>query len=49
MEPIENFKGDDDASMVANNTSAFNCRFITGKTGVYSNHSWGRAIDINPV
>jgi len=31
------------------NTSAFNCRDTTGRPGVFSNHSWGRAIDINPL
>ena len=30
MERIENYGGDDDASMAADNTSAFNCREITG-------------------
>jgi hypothetical protein len=49
MEPVENFDGDDDRSMAANNTSAFNCRDITGQPGRFSNHSWGRAIDINPL
>jgi hypothetical protein len=49
MEPIEDYGGDDDASMAANNTSAFNCRDATGKPGIFSNHSWGRAIDINPL
>src|SRR3954468_20817458 len=29
--PIEEFGGDDDASMAANNTSAFNCRDVTGQ------------------
>jgi hypothetical protein len=47
--PIEDYGGDDDASMAANNTSAFNCRDTTGRPGVFSNHSWGRAIDINPL
>ena len=47
--PIEEFDGDDNASMAANNTSAFNCRDVTGKPGTFSNHSWGRAIDINPL
>ena len=47
--PIEDFGGDDDASMAANNTSAFNCRDVTGQPGTFSNHSWGRAIDINPL
>jgi len=49
MVPIEDYGGNDDASMADNNTSAFNCRDATGKPGVFSNHSWGRAIDINPL
>lgn len=49
MEPVENFGGNDERSMEANNTSAFNCRDITGQKGKFSNHSWGRAIDINPL
>lgn len=38
---------DDDLSMAANNTSAFNYRAVTGG-GRLSNHAYGRAIDINP-
>lgn len=34
-------------SMEADNTSAFNYRYIT-HTRNLSNHSWGRAIDLNP-
>ncbi len=49
MEPVDVFSGNDDLSMEANNTSAFNCRDTTGHPGVFSNHSWGRAIDINPL
>jgi D-alanyl-D-alanine carboxypeptidase len=49
MVPIEDYGGNDEASMAANNTSAFNCRDATGSRGLYSNHSWGRAIDINPL
>jgi D-alanyl-D-alanine carboxypeptidase len=49
MEPIDTFDGNDDRSMAADNTSAFNCRDITGQPGKFSNHSWGRAIDINPL
>lgn len=49
MEPVENFGGDDNRSMEANNTSSFNCRDVTGRPGKFSNHSWGRAIDINPL
>lgn len=48
MELIETYGGSDDASMAADNTSAFNCRAITGGTR-YSVHSYGRAIDINTV
>jgi D-alanyl-D-alanine carboxypeptidase/Putative peptidoglycan binding domain len=48
MERIERFGGDDDESMAADNTSAFNCRPITGG-GALSVHAWGKAIDINPV
>lgn len=49
MEPVEDFGGDDNRSMEANNTSSFNCRDVTGRPGKFSNHSWGRAIDINPL
>ncbi|MFN7662596.1 MAG: M15 family metallopeptidase [Alphaproteobacteria bacterium] len=46
--PIDVYKGDDDASMADNNSSAFNYRPIAGKT-ILSIHSYGLAIDINPV
>jgi len=39
---------DDNLSMEANNTSAFNYRQITGSRKL-SRHSYGAAIDINPV
>jgi len=48
MEPISVFDADDDTSMAANNTSAFNCRPVAG-TNRWSEHSYGRAIDINPL
>ena len=48
MEPIEKYKGSDFDSIEANNTSAFNCRKATG-SGRWSNHAYGRAIDINPI
>jgi D-alanyl-D-alanine carboxypeptidase len=47
MELVDKYRGDDDASMAANNTSAFNCRFVAG-TKVLSAHALGIAIDINP-
>ena len=49
MELIEEYDASDDASMEADNTSAFNCRPITGTTDRFSIHSYGKAIDINPV
>ena len=39
---------DDDLSMIANNTSGFNYRLVSGGTSL-SNHATGRAVDINPV
>jgi hypothetical protein len=48
MEPVDVFDGDDDASMAANNTSAFNCRPVTGGSR-WSDHSYGLAIDVNPL
>ena len=48
MLPITVFGGDDDASMRANNSSAFNCRLIAG-TDRWSQHAYGGAIDINPL
>ncbi|PYE53832.1 M15 family metallopeptidase [Deinococcus yavapaiensis] len=49
MKLVDVYDGNDDKSMEANNTSAFNCRAVTGRPGVWSEHSYGRAIDINPV
>jgi D-alanyl-D-alanine carboxypeptidase len=48
MEPVSVYGGSDDASMAANNTSAFNCRAVTGGTA-WSEHSFGWAVDVNPV
>jgi hypothetical protein len=48
MELVDVYGGDDDQSTRANNTSAFNCRPITGG-GRWSEHAYGAAIDINPV
>lgn len=39
---------DDELSMKANNTSAFNWRLTTSRYHL-SNHAYGRAVDINPV
>lgn len=47
MQPVSRFGGDDARSMAANNSSAFNRRAVTGGT-TWSEHSYGRAIDLNP-
>ncbi len=47
MKRVDAFEGNDNQSMVANNTSAFNCRRISG-TQRWSQHAYGGAIDINP-
>lgn len=46
--PIDRYGSDDQASMRANNTSGFNCRYVTGTTR-WSEHSYGRAVDVNPL
>ena len=46
--PAVNFNWDDDASMNDNNTVAFNYRKVKGSK-VLSAHSYGMAIDINPL
>ena len=48
MVPIERFGGSDFDSIEADNTSAFNCRYVDG-TKRWSNHAYGKAIDINPI
>jgi hypothetical protein len=48
MDLVDEYGGDDDLSMAADNTSAFNCRRVTGGTA-WSEHAYGWAIDINPV
>ena len=48
LRPVSAYGGSDDASMKADNTSAFNCRFVGG-TSRWSMHAYGEAIDVNPV
>jgi hypothetical protein len=48
MRLVDHYRADDDRSMAANNTSAFNCRPVAG-TSRWSEHAYGRAIDVNPV
>jgi D-alanyl-D-alanine carboxypeptidase-like protein len=48
MRVVDDFGGDDERSMVADNTSAFNCRLVPG-TSVWAQHAYGLAVDINPL
>lgn len=48
MRPVDEFDGSDDKSTTADNTAAFNCRQAVGGSG-WSQHSYGHAIDIDPV
>ncbi len=45
---VDRYGADDRVSMRHDNTSAFNCRYVAGTT-TWSQHAYGRAIDINPV
>ncbi len=45
---VDDYAASDEASMAADNSSAFNFRLIAG-TQLLSQHALGRAIDINPV
>ncbi len=48
IRPAYEFNGNDELSMAANNTSAFNCRTVEG-TSQWSEHARGKAIDLNPL
>jgi hypothetical protein len=49
MRTVDHYpNADDELSMRDNNTSAFNCRIIPG-TERWSEHAYGRAIDLNPL
>lgn len=45
---IDEFGGNDEASMRADNSSSFNYRVVSGTTSL-SNHAKGLAVDINPL
>jgi hypothetical protein len=48
MRLVDDYQGSDDRSMAGDNTSAFNCRKVDGSSS-WSLHSYGRAVDLNPV
>lgn len=47
MELVEAYGASDLKSMQADNTSGFNCRIVPGSS-TWSQHAYGRAIDLNP-
>jgi hypothetical protein len=49
MRLVDRYGANDRTSMAHDNTSAFNCRWRAGQPGVWSQHAYGRAIDVNPV
>jgi D-alanyl-D-alanine carboxypeptidase len=49
MRLVDHYGADDMRSMRANNTSAFNCRWRGGVCCRWSQHAYGRALDLNPV
>ena len=48
MRLVDDYGGNDDRSMAANNTSGYNCRRVAGSPS-WSAHAYGAAIDLNPV
>jgi hypothetical protein len=49
MHLVDRYGASDMRSMKADNTSAFNCRYRNGVCCTWSQHAYGRAIDISPV
>jgi D-alanyl-D-alanine carboxypeptidase len=50
MRPIDAYGGNDERSLAADNTAAFNCRYaIAAGPKRWSAHAYGLAIDVNPV
>jgi hypothetical protein len=50
MRPVDAYRGDDDRSAAADNTSAFNCRkAVTTGPASWSMHAYGEAIDVDDV
>jgi hypothetical protein len=48
MHLVDDYGADDFRSIEADNSSSFNCRRATGSTR-WSEHAYGRAIDVNPI
>ncbi|MGI8698629.1 MAG: M15 family metallopeptidase [Mycobacteriales bacterium] len=48
MRLVNSRGGGGSAAVASQDTAAFNCRSATGRPGVWSQHSYGWAIDVNP-
>jgi hypothetical protein len=50
MRQIDAYGGNDERSLAADNTAAFNCRYTIGPgPRRWSTHAYGLAVDVNPV
>ena len=50
LRPIDVYRASDERSLAADNTAAFNCRYVVGPGPKrWSSHAYGLAIDVNPV
>jgi hypothetical protein len=50
LRPIDAYGGNDERSLEADNTAAFNCRYVIGPgPRRWSVHAYGEAVDVNPV
>jgi hypothetical protein len=50
LRPIDAYGGEDERSLDADNTAAFNCRYVIGPgPRRWSVHAYGEAVDVNPV
>jgi hypothetical protein len=50
VRPIDAYGGNDERSLAADNTAAFNCRYaVAPGPKRWSLHAYGQAIDVNPV
>jgi hypothetical protein len=50
LQRVDAYRGSDQASMAADNTSGFNCRYaVANGPRRWSAHAFGKAIDVNPV
>lgn len=49
IQPLSAYQNNDAQALADNDTFAFSCRYMTGSTQYLSMHSFGLAIDINPL